>query len=162
MTSFAVKSYLQWGMNNYNWKIGWNKSFSQDFVVVKFCKYPSKHTASFWCLFNVQNVRTTLHGCQNNVVCVLGITNTFLSFPFCEIPSLLYVTPHFTRVVIIVCVYTIPFLNVHILRMTQRRSSHIMSLTFLRIEVYIIMICTESLSHVRQIFSSYNQIPLSR
>ena len=149
-------------MNNYNWEIGWNKSFSQDFVVVKFCKYPSKHTASFWCLFNVQNVKTTSRGCQNNVVCVLGITNTFLSFLFCEILSLLYVTPHFTRVIIIVCVYPIPFLNVHILRMTQRRSSHIMSLTFLRIEVYIIMICTESLSHVRQIFSSCNQIPLSR
>ena len=33
---------------------------------------PSKHTTSFWRLYNVHNVKTTSYGRQNNVVCVLG------------------------------------------------------------------------------------------
>ena len=38
-----------------------------------FIKYtPSKHTTSFRSLYNVHNVKTTSHGCQNNAVCVLG------------------------------------------------------------------------------------------
>ena len=34
---------------------------------------PSKHTTSFRCPYNIHNVKTTPYGCQNNVVCVLGI-----------------------------------------------------------------------------------------
>ena len=34
--------------------------------------FPRKHTMSFRCPYNVHNVKTTSHGCQNNVVCVLG------------------------------------------------------------------------------------------
>ena len=33
---------------------------------------PNKHTTSFWRPYNVQNVKTTSYGCQNEVVCVLG------------------------------------------------------------------------------------------
>ena len=34
---------------------------------------PSKHTTSFRCPYNVHNIKTTSYGCQNNVVCVLGL-----------------------------------------------------------------------------------------
>ena len=37
---------------------------------------PSKHTTSFRCPYNVHNVKTTSHGCQNNIVCVLGRSKT--------------------------------------------------------------------------------------
>ena len=31
------------------------------------------HTTSFWRPYNVHNVKTTLYGLQNNVLCVLGV-----------------------------------------------------------------------------------------
>ena len=41
--------------------------------------YPSKHTTSFWRLYNVHNVKTTSYGRQNNVVCVLGYLLKFIA-----------------------------------------------------------------------------------
>ena len=40
--------------------------------------YPSNHTTSFWCPYNIHNVKTTSYGCQNNVMCVLGCDIRFL------------------------------------------------------------------------------------
>ena len=42
------------------------------FISDYFELHPSKHTTSFWRLYNVHNVKTTSYGRQNNVVCLLG------------------------------------------------------------------------------------------
>ena len=42
---------------------------------------PRKHTTSFRCPYNAHNVKTTSHGCQNNVVCVLGSLSRTSPYP---------------------------------------------------------------------------------
>ena len=49
--------------------IWYNVGWLIDFLLEK---VPSTHTTPFWRLYNVHNVKTTLYGRQNNVVCVLG------------------------------------------------------------------------------------------
>ena len=41
---------------------------------------PSKHTTSFWRLYNVHNVKTTSYERKNNVVCVLGFLIPWWSY----------------------------------------------------------------------------------
>ena len=58
---------------------------------------PRKHTTSFRCPYNVHNVKTTSHGCQNNVVCVLGRHRSSLQLnknTVTEHESLFYLLPY--------------------------------------------------------------------